>query len=279
MTAKHFINDRWVETDHATLPVFDLSVLRGFGIFDFFRTYNGIPFHIDDHLERLEKSADLMGITIPLPLEIIKERALEGITLNGFAETGVRIVVTGGVSDDFITPGKPSIIIIFKPVKTPPAELYTHGGKAITWPTYRTLPEAKTLNYSEAVRATQAAHRQDALEAIYVHPETQEFYEGTVSNFFAVQGDVLLTPPAGILKGITRKFVMELAKNLEIECKEQSLYVHDIPSFQEVFITGSSKQVLPIVQIDEITIGNGTVGPISQKLKQAFEDSIHSLTH
>lgn len=274
MSEQHYLNGSWVGSDQLVISAFDLAVVRGFGIFDFFRTYNNTPFRIDDYLERFEKSAELLSLEIPISIAKIKEVVKEGIAKNNLPETGIRIILTGGVSEDYITPGQPTLMIIFKPAKTPPPEVYSKGVKVITWPGHRIMPEAKTLNYSEAVLGVRTAHERDAFEAIYTDTATGELFEGTGTNLFAVKDGVLLTPPEGVLPGVTRQVVIELAGQLGIKFQEHHLFLKDVPTFDEMFITSSSRQVVPVIQIDETTVADGTVGKISTQLKRAFEELV-----
>jgi branched-chain amino acid aminotransferase len=272
MSALHFLNGQWVSAEDLKLSAFDLSVARGYGIFEQFRTYNKRLFRVNDHLDRLKRSAELLGLTLPIPRGEIKALAEEGLTKNDYPETTVRTIVTGGVSEDLITPGKPSLIMIFKPVKTPAPEVYTNGVKVITWPNRRFTPEAKTLSYSDAVMAMKKAQNEGVFEALYTDPVSGEILEGTASNAFFVKDGALFTAPGGVLRGVTRKIVMELAEKLSIKYYEQRTTIADLSSVEEVFITATSKQVVPVVQVDDIVIADGKVGPISRRLKQAFEE-------
>lgn len=281
MSNLHYFNHQWVSSSELKISVFDLAVLRGYGVFDFLRTYNRKPFMLDDHLNRLFNSAKNIGIKPPKTKKEIKEIILSGIEKNPGSELNIRILITGGVGPDSITPGRPSLIVIFTAAINFPKEYYQKGIKVITFPAGRVYSVVKSLNYLTGVIALQKAKKEGALEAIYVNDDSH-ILEGTTSNFFAVIDNQLITPKKEVLFGITRKVVINLAKKLKIPVKEENIFLSQIKNFSEAFITASNKEIMPVVKIDDKIIGKGKVGKITQKLIREFQilkKNYHSETH
>lgn len=263
----HYLDGKWIESNDLKISAFDLSVLRGYGIFDFLRTYNHKPFRLKEHIDRLYNSARILGLPMPWKKEEIEKVVAVGLKKNSplFKDFNIRIVVTGGVGSDSTTPGHPSLIVIFSGAIDYPDAYYEKGAKVITHQYMRNLPDAKTLNYLIGIQVLQKAKKEGAVEVIYVY-NNGKIYEGTTSNFFAVKDEVLLTPKSDILVGVTRRVIFELTKKLKIPIKEKNLYYKDIKSFNETFITASNKEVMPVVKIDDEKVGDGRVGPITKLL-------------
>lgn len=268
----YYVNGAFVEEDQAKISVNDLSVIRGFGVFDFLRTYNGVPFHLDDHLHRLERSARLIGLELPHPTAKIREITLETLRRNRHTESNIRLVVTGGLSSDGITPGdSPQLLIMVTPVKEMPPQWYSDGAKIITCHVERFMPGAKSINYIPAILCQREARQQQAIEAVYVD-RNGYMLEGTTSNFFAFIGDTLVTPPCNrVLPGITRQVVISLAKK-EFTLVERDLHKDEVRLIDEAFLASSVREVAPITAIDSIKIGDGTPGDRSRKLVELFRE-------
>ncbi|AFZ19243.1 aminotransferase class IV [Allocoleopsis franciscana] len=266
-----YLNGKYVSFDQACLPLNDLGIVRGYGIFDFLRTYNGVPFKLTEHIQRLQNSAKLIGLSLPWSSAEIEEITQNTLTHNHLAEANIRIVVTGGASADFITPlGQPSLMVIVTPVSEYPQEYYEQGIKVITVPIERFIPKAKSLNYISAIGALQQAKQTNAVEALYVNSQG-DVLEGTTTNFFVFRGSQLLTPKEGILNGITRDVILELAKD-RFEIVEQSIAYSQLNHCDEAFITSSTKEIMPVVQIDELHISQGKPGENTQTLMDLFQN-------
>lgn len=264
-----YLNGNYVALDQACLPLNDLGIVRGYGVFDFLRTYNRVPFKLQEHVQRLQNSANLIGLSLPWSTEEIAAIAKNTLERNHFPEANIRIVVTGGYSADFITPsGQPSLMVIITPVSQYPKNYYEQGIKVITVQTERFLPKSKSLSYISAISALQQAKLNQAVEALYVNQQGQVL-EGTTTNFFVFRGSQLITPKKNILKGITRDVVLELAKN-QFEIVEQPIDYSDLSDFDEAFITSSTKEIMPVVQIDEFQISPGKPGTKTQLLMDLF---------
>jgi branched-chain amino acid aminotransferase len=278
MTSIFYIDGEFVRSDDALLPVDDLAILRGYGVFDFLRTYGGRPFDLDAHLKRLERSARLIQLDLPMSLDEIRRITLETLERNGYPESNVRLVVTGGTSDDNITPkGDSRLLVMITPLKPQPEAWYRDGVKIILNPTERYLPQAKTINYIPAIIALKQAKAQDAVDAIYVDKDGNAL-EGTTTNIFAFFGDRLVTPGEGILLGVTRQAVLELASD-RFQVDVTHLPVSDLLRADEVFITSSNKEVCPVRQIDDQIIGSGVPGPNTRFLMEHFAQMSVAYAH
>jgi len=268
----YYVDGEFVEEQQAHIPVDDLSVLRGYGIFDFLRTYNGVPFHLEDHLLRLQRSARLIGLHLPHTLTSLAEIVRETLARNHNHESNIRIVVTGGISPDGITPGNsPRLLVMISAVKMMPKEWYTDGAKIITSPVDRFMPGAKSINYIPAILSQAEACSRQAIEAVYVDRDGY-LQEGTTSNFFGLRGDTLITPPCDrILPGITRQVVLHLArKHFTIE--ERQIHRDEIRLLDEAFLTSSTKEVVPVVAIDSVNLGNKKPGSRTMRIVDLFRE-------
>lgn len=269
----YYVDGQFIEDKEAKISVNDLSVLRGFGVFDFLRTYNSIPFHLNEHLERLHRSARLIGLNLPHSTTEIVEIVKETLQRNNHPESNIRLVVTGGLSDDGITPGNAAkLLIMVTRVKQMPGQWYTEGAKVITSHVERFLPGAKSINYIPAILCQQEARNQGAIEAIYVNRDGY-MLEGTTSNLFGVQGNTLITPPCDrVLPGITRQVVLMLAEKNNYTIAERSLHKDQVRLLDEAFITSSIREIVPLSAIDSVKINGGAPGSRTQKIMQLFKD-------
>ena len=271
MSNLHYLNNQWVKEAELKISAFDISVGRGFGIFDFLRTYrNNQPFRLDDHLDRLFNSARELGITVPKTKREIVQLIAEGLVKNNYPETYIKILITGGVSSDGVTPGQPSFIIMFTPAHEFPPEIYKKGAKILTAPNQWVFPKAKSTNYLAAVVYLQKAAKQEAMEVLYVEKDGT-VTECTRSNIFIVNNQQLITPKDEVLAGITKKVVIELAKKSGIEVEEKRIILDELIGADEVFFTSSGMEVVPVVQVDDKTIKAGRVGPFTQKIISLFQ--------
>ncbi len=269
----YYVDGQYVPAEEAVIPVDDLSILRGVGVFDFMRTFGGKPHFLKEHVARLENSAHEIGLELPWSQEEVIAIVNTTLEKNQLAEANVRIVITGGSSPDFITPqGKPRLLVLVTPISPPPPEWYTDGVKIITVKSGRNLPEAKSIDYIRATLALRQAKKAGAVEAIYLDQRGNAL-EGTTSNIFAVIGGVLVTPGQNILPGITRKAVLSISKNL-MEVRIDDLPLDDLITAEEVFITGSGKGLVPVVRVDDHIIASGRPGPKSRLLIEAMARQI-----
>ncbi len=267
----YYVDGKFVSSDKAVIPVDDLAVLRGYGVCDIMRTYNGKPYFLKDHIHRLENSAREIGLSLPWQTKEITDIVLETLNRNQITdEANIRIVITGGSSSDFFYPqGNPRMIVMITDLKKLPDSWYEKGVKVITYPLERSMPDAKVISYIPAAMALKKAKETGAIEAIYINRK-QEALEGTTSNLFAFFSDTLVTPRDGVLKGITRKAILAIAKDSYIT-EERPMPLDRLMDADEVFISGTNKCIVPVVQIDDKKIGAGTPGPKTKKLIAELE--------
>lgn len=268
-----YIDGDYVPADEAALPVNDLAIIRGVGVFDFLKTYEGCPFLLTEHLQRLERSAREIDLAFPWTIEELGHIVTETLARNDHPESGIRIVVTGGPSEDFITPlGRSRLLVLVTPLPPRRESWYVDGVKIITVSAERNLPGAKSINYLAGAMATRRAHRQDAVEAVYIDRHNHA-KEGTTSNIFALFGNTLVTPGTNILPGITRQVVLEItAAGFSQEIRD--IRKDELLSADELFITGSGKGLVPVVNVDGRPVGSGKPGPGTKKVMGLLDDYV-----
>lgn len=265
-----YVDGQFLPADQAMIPVDDLAILRGIGVFDLLRTYNGNPLFLEEHVSRLRHSAQQISLDMPWSHKEICQIVRDTLSRNQMEEANIRIIVTGGSSPDFITPaGNPRLIVLVTQLPKLPLWWRRDGVKVITMQAERHIPGAKSIDYLPAAMALRRAQAKKAIEAIYLDRNGNAL-EGATSNIFAFVHDKLVTPGKGILSGITRKAVLEVSQSLF------SIEIRDLPKdelfgAQEVFLTGTNKGLVPVVQIDDTAIGNGCPGKRTQKIIKALE--------
>jgi branched-chain amino acid aminotransferase len=268
-TAWWYVDGAWVRPDQAHLSINDIAVLRGYSAFEALRTYDRRPFHLREHLARLSYSAGVIDLELPGTREEIASVVHEIIARNTYRHASVRLLVTGGESEDgVLAAGKPKLIVMISPLGERDMQRFARGYRLITTRLQRETPEAKTSNYTSAVRALKEAARVGADDALFVS-EQGHVQECTRSNFFLFHGDTLVTPREEVLIGITRNVVLELAKG-RFPSEERPILLEELARADEAFITSSSKEIVPVVRIDEQVIGDGRPGPRTTELEQRF---------
>lgn len=268
-----YMDGSWVHPHEATISINDTAILRAYSVFESLRTYDRRPFHLDEHLTRLYRSAELIDLDVPYSREQIAAVIHEVIERNVYRHAAIRIFVTGGESDDGVLPtSNPVLAVLITPLGERDMQRFASGFKLITTHLQRIMPEAKTNNYIAAVRALKEAARRNANDALFVN-EQGHVLEATRSNFFIFRGDTLVTPRQGILIGVTRNAVLDLARG-RFPIEERPILLEELAQADEAFITSSSKEILPIVQIDDLVIGNGKPGPRTYDLEQRFIDMV-----
>jgi branched-chain amino acid aminotransferase len=271
-----YIDGRWMHPNEMTISINDTAVLRGYSAFESLRTYDRRPFHLDEHINRLYHSADLIELAIPWPREYVAAAVQEIIARNSYTHATIRIFVTGGVSEDGVLPsGSPSLALLITPLGERDMQRFARGYRLITTRLQREAAEAKTTNYLAAMRALKEAARRNADDALYVNAQNNVL-EATRSNFFIFRGDMLVTPRVGILIGVTRNVVLELARG-RFAIEERPILLDELPLADEAFVTSSSKEITPVVQIDDVVIGNGSPGPRTTELERRFIEMVERL--
>ncbi len=266
-----YIGGRWVHPNEATISINDVAVLRGYSAFESLRTYDRRPFHLQEHLERLYRSAQLLELDLPYSREYIANIISQVIEHNPYQHASLRILVTGGESDDGVLPsGQPLLAILISQLGERDMQRFARGIKVITSRLGRATPEAKSSNYIAAIRSLKNARSRDAEDALFVN-EQGHVLEGTRSNFFVFRGNTLITPNAGILLGVTRNVVLNLARqDNRFAIEERAISLDELSQVDEAFITSSSKEITPVIQVDGLPIGVGKPGPGTYGLEQRF---------
>ncbi|MGB9857198.1 MAG: branched-chain-amino-acid transaminase [Dictyoglomaceae bacterium] len=275
-----YINGEFVPTEEAKISVFDRGLLYGDGVFEGIRAYNGSIFKLNEHLERLYASAQAIWLKIPLSFDEMKKAVIETVRVNNLKDCYIRLIVTRGSLGLGIDPWEvdnPTVIIIADKIRVFPKELYEKGLTAVTVATRRSPtdvldPRIKSLNYLHNILARIEARLAGAAEGIMLNHQGY-VTEATVDNVFIVHKGTLYTPTVtiGVLPGITRAVVIELAtKYLELPVKEALLTRYDLYNAEEVFLTGTAVEIVPVVKIDGRIIGDGKPGKITKELRRIF---------
>ncbi|KAA3437684.1 aminotransferase class IV [Rufibacter hautae] len=261
-----YLNEEFQPLESTYLHVSDLAIQRGYGIFDFFKTQHGHPLFLDDYLDRFYNSAQLMMLEVPLSAEELKVAITRLIQMNGLADSGVKMILTGGYSENGYNPGPSNLLMVEQPLTLPSPEQLAAGIKIITHEYVRELAEAKTINYTMGIRLIQKVKQQGADDVLY--HQNGVVSEFPRSNFFLVKADnTLVTPAKDVLKGITRKNVLEIAAR-KYNVEEGTVTLQDLAQAKEAFMTSTTKRILPIVAVEGKLVGNGKPGEVSLDLLQ-----------
>lgn len=256
-----FINGDFVLKENAAILITDLSIQRGYGIFDFFKTINGQPVFLDDHLDRLYFSAAEMFLSVGMDRQALKKVFQQLSEKNNLPHSGIRITLTGGYSEDGYTVGKPNLFIT-QTAFTYNKEIFEKGTRLITYQHQRQLPQVKTIDYLQAIRLQTFIKENNADDVLY--HGASGISECPRSNFFIVtESGEIITSKINILGGITRKKI--LAFN-ELKIMEGIILPEQLATASEAFITSTTKLVLPVFTINGNKIGNGKPGVITRKI-------------
>ncbi|MDM5255429.1 branched-chain-amino-acid transaminase [Bacillus toyonensis] len=275
-----YMNGEFVEKEKAVVSVYDHGFLYGDGVFEGIRSYGGNVFCLKEHVKRLYESAKSILLTIPMPVEEMEEAVLQTLQKNEYADAYIRLIVSRGKGDLGLDPRscvKPSVIIIAEQLKLFPQEFYDNGLSVVSVASRRNTPDAldpriKSMNYLNNVLVKIEAAQAGVLEALMLN---QQGYvcEGSGDNVFIVKDGKVLTPPSylGALEGITRNSVIELCERLNISCKERPFTRHDVYVADEVFLTGTAAELIPVVKVDSREIGDGKPGSVTKRLTEEFK--------
>ena len=288
MELQIYIDGKWFPKSEAKISVFDHGLLYGDGVFEGIRCYNGLIFKLKEHLKRLWESAHTLMLDIPMNSREMEQAIIQTLVRNKLLDAYIRVVVTRGVGDLGLDPAKckkPTVFIITDKIVLYPDSLYKKGLEIITVPTVRNLPEAvnpsiKSLNYLNNILAKIEAKNSGCMEALMLNHQGY-VAECTGDNIFMVKQNgaasgrpLLMTPPIylGALKGITRQAILEIAGRKKIAFEERILTRHDLFNADEVFLTGTAAEVIPVVKIDGRVIGIGKPGKITGTLLRSFHE-------
>ncbi|HYV36930.1 MAG TPA: branched-chain-amino-acid transaminase [Gemmataceae bacterium] len=279
MTPKVYLNGKYVDKPDAKISVYDHCVLYGDGVFEGIRVYGGKVFRLKEHVERLFESARAIKLEIPISKEQMVEAILETVKINNKKDGYIRPIVTRGAGGLGLDPRKtsdPQVIVIVDDISMYPQELYDNGMELATVSTIRNHPNAlnpriKSCNYLNNVLAKIEGIQAGCVEALMLNHKG-EIAECSGDNIFLVKKGVLKTPStdAGILEGITRNAVIELAKAAGIAVQEMPLTRHDLYVADECFLTGTAAEVIPVIKCDGRVIGNGKPGAVTKQLRERF---------
>lgn len=266
------INGQLIPQKEASLGVADLAILRGFGIFDYFVFDDQRPRFLQDYLDRFTRSAVRMHLELPISRDELAAQIHQLIRHNGQDKGGIRLLLTGGYTENGYTPSIPNLLILQYPYTPPPAAHYEQGARIMTHQYQRELPTVKTINYLRGIWLIPELKAQQADYVLY--HDGQYVRESDRSNFFIVtQEGELVTPAEKVLPGITRMKLLDLARSLGIPTVEREIALSELEQAQECFISSSLKGALPISQINGQPVGDSQPGRISRQLNEAF----HSL--
>jgi branched-chain amino acid aminotransferase len=281
MALKIYISGKLYDKEDARISVYDHGFLYGDGVFEGIRSYGGKVFRLGEHLDRLWNSAKAIWLEIPISKAEMARAIEETLNVNGIRDGYIRAVVTRGAGTLGLDPNHcsdPQVIIITDRIALYPEEIYRQGLEIVTVSTQRNHPAAlspriKSLNYLNNILAKIEGMQAGCIEALMLNHKG-EVAECTGDNIFLVRHGKLLTPPneAGILEGVTRSAVMELARADGIEVAEIPLTKHDVYIADECFLTGTAAEVVPVVKVDSRLIGDGTPGPITSRLSARFHE-------
>jgi branched-chain amino acid aminotransferase group I len=275
-----YLNGSLVPREDARIAVMDYGFLYGYGLFETMRAYEGKVFRLERHLDRLAGSAEILGIAIDK--SVLSSAVMDTLHANGLSDARIRLTVSigeGGAVPDATTCGRPTVLVVAAEYRPFPGEVYEKGFRAVVSSFCRNsrspISGMKSLSYLESMLARQEARVAGVDEAICLN-EQGYLAEASMSNVFVVVGGVLKTPgiASGILPGVTREAVLELAKNLKIPASEHDITLEELLQADEAFVTNSVIEVMPLTEVDDKPIGSGTPGQVTWKLTAAYEEMV-----
>lgn len=268
MVKYYNVNGEQVLREHAVIGIEDIGLLRGFGIFDFFRFKGGCLIFGPDYLNRFTRSAQKIGLPLPVSISELTQWVHNLIEANGQPEGAIQFVLTGGYSLNNYEPASPNLLILQRELPIINPDYYANGVKLLLVDYQREMPEIKTTNYLKGIHLLPTLREAGALEPLY---HTGDFLRESVrSNIFVVNAEgVICTPDKEVLPGITRKQVLEIAGR-KFRAEEREVSLSELFSAREVFMTSTIKRLMPVVQIGDQTIGNGKPGPVFKELTDDF---------
>ena len=278
---KIYFNGKLVPKEEAAVSVFDHGLLYGDGVFEGIRFYGGHVFRLEEHIERLYKSARAIALDVQMNPDEMARAVLQTIAANGLTDGYVRLVVTRGEGSLGLSPRscpKPTIFIIASTITLYPEEMYKNGLKLVTCATRRIAhgalsPMVKSLNYLNNIMAKIEAEQAGAGEGLMLN-EQGYVAECTGDNVFVVRDGRITTPPiaAGALAGVTRAVVFEVARDLGVEIREENITRYDIYTADECFLTGTAAEIIPAVELDSRPVHDGKPGPVTRRLTELFRE-------
>jgi len=266
-----YFNGKIITLDKAVLPVYDLGIVRGYGAFDFFRTYNGKIFQPKAHYARFKNSLKEIGLKFELSFQDFEKACYDLMKLNKMTESSFRLLMTGGSSYSLLST-KPSLFILAEPITEYYLPYAKKGIGLITSEYLRPFPLSKSTCYIEAVRLEANKKKAGATEILFL--KDKKLYECSTSNIFIIKKGIFYTPKNNILQGITLKVVIDLLNKNKFKVIEKDISEKELFAADEIFITATNKKVLPVIKIDKKIIGNGKVGNLTKQIQKLFDDYI-----
>lgn len=270
-----YFNGKIMPEEKAGVSVRDAGVLRGYGVFDVLRSFGGRPFLFGEHFRRFEKSADALGLRVPLSAGKAAAIVEKLLSKNGFEESTVRFVLTGGHAEDamHINRATPTFFILISPFRELSSAVYAKGVALTSCEHRREFPEVKSLNYLTAMRAANLVKGRPPFEILYTWQG--KALEAATSNFFIFSGDTLITPKRDVLIGTTRNLVIKLAQK-EFCVKEKDIALRELHNAAEAFLTATNKDIVPVVSVDGRKIKTGQPGKRTLRLMELFYEYVAS---
>ena len=269
-----FINGKILHHEKALIPIYDLGLLRGMGIFDFFRVLDGVAVFAEDHIERLQNSIRNMGMEVDYSPVDWADKFNELIKVNKAERAGFRVVVTGGFSEDgYSIPEQKNVYMMLHELPPNDEKQFEQGVSLITSDYRRDAPTVKTTIYVRSMQLQPKMKKEGAFEVLY-HWNGEITECSRCNIFFIDQEGKLVTPATGMLQGVTRKKIIAIAHEHEIPMVERSVTLSEIPQMAGAFVTATTKGVWPVVKIDQQVIGTGHVHPLCIQLRDLFEEKL-----
>ena len=283
-----YVNGKIAPADQAVVTVYDHGFVYWEGVYETLRTYNRVPFLYDRHMRRLRQSAERLLLDVPFDDATLLDWIGQTIAAAGELDQAyIRILLTRGVGDlnyDPKSTPKPTTVIIVKPFEAPAARVFTEGIRISLVDMLRNHPKSvnpviKSNNLLNNALAMQAAYRAGAEEALMCNYRG-ELTECSQANFFMVRRGAALTPKsaAGLLEGVTRAFIFELGRELGIDVREEVLLPEDLATADEMFITSTTRELSPVVRVDDRVVGSGKPGPVTKQLLERYQTRAQELT-
>ena len=273
-----FLNGEIMSLAEAKVSILDIGLLRGYGIYDGLAVINSKPLRFADHWQRFVRGARALNIKVPITEELAQKKITEIVDKSGFSNRiNVRMILTGGQAIGGVEYNfqEPTFYMVAEEWESLPKENYENGTKLITYSYKREMPKLKTTNYIMAVNLQGLKKEQGAVEILYIH--NSKVFECATSNIFLVKNNTLITPEIDVLEGITRKIVLELAEE-NYKIKKRGVHDRDLKSADEVFITSSFKDIVPVIEIDDFTVNSGKVGRVTKDLMDRLAQYIRLQT-
>jgi|AntAceMinimDraft_1070359.scaffolds.fasta_scaffold02506_2 branched-chain amino acid aminotransferase len=265
-----YFNGAIIKEVDAKVGVTDLGLRRAYGAFDFLRAEGVFPLFIEHHLVRFKKALKSLRIPIKEDEHRLQEIVNELLTLNNYKNSGLRFIATGGYSEDSYHPTTPNFFITNDPIGSPAKELYSEGVDLMLLPHKRELANYKTINYLTPIFHLEKMHKELFYDQLY--HDKGIISEASRANFFVVINQTLYTPKEGVLEGVTRKMVLQIAKEQQIPVKITDVSLSDLTKASEAFMCSTTKRVLPVTKVDHQEVGDGKVGKMTKRLMSLFAE-------